>query len=54
MAVSKFLLDEFEEMVVVRGELVALQLLSTIKKVTSPFSFQSNKHFLKFPRKPFI
>ena len=42
MAVSKFLLDVFGEKVSVRGGLVALKSLSTIKKGTSPLNFQSN------------
>jgi hypothetical protein len=39
MAISKFWLDEFGEMVGVEGVLVAFQLLSTIKKGTSHFNF---------------
>ena len=36
MAISKFWLDVFEEMVGVEGVLIALQSLSTIKNGTSP------------------
>ena len=48
MAIWKFLLDVFREMVGVEGVLVAFQSLSTIKKGTSQFNFLSNKPFLKF------
>ena len=50
MAISKFVLDVFGEKVGVRGGLVALQSLSTIKKGTSRLSFQSNEPFFKFRR----
>ena len=50
MAISKFWLPVFEEMMGVGGGLVALQSLSTIKKSTSPFNFQSNELFYKFMR----
>jgi hypothetical protein len=39
MAISKFLLDVFQEMVGVEGMLVAFQLLSIIKKDTGHFNF---------------
>ena len=48
--ISRFWLDVFGEMVGLGGRLVALQLLSTIKKGTSPFSFQLNEPFSKFVR----
>jgi hypothetical protein len=50
MDISKFWLHVFGEIVGVRGGLVALQLLSSIKKSTSPFNFQSSEPFLKFLR----
>jgi len=50
IAVSKFWLDMFGEMVGVGGGLVAHQWFSTIKKGTSPFSFQSNDLFPMFQR----
>jgi hypothetical protein len=46
MAISKFWLDVFGEKLGVRGGLIALQSLSTIKKGTSPLNFQSNDSFL--------
>ena len=48
MAISKFWLDVFGDMVGVESVLVAFQLLSTIKKGTSHLNFQSNEPFLKF------
>jgi hypothetical protein len=39
MYISKIFLDVFGKIVGVRGALVALQLLLTIKKGTSPFNF---------------
>ena len=42
------------EMVGVEGVLVAFQSLSTIKKGTSHFNFQSNEAFLKFLRECFL
>jgi hypothetical protein len=45
MDISKFWLDVFGELKGVRGELVALQSFSTIKKGTSPFNFPLNKPF---------
>ena len=45
MAISKFLLDVFGEMVGMEGLLVALQSLSTIKTGTVFFNFQSNELF---------
>jgi hypothetical protein len=54
MAISKFWLDVFGEKVGVKGGLVALQSLSTIKKGTSPLNFQSNEPFLKFLRQRFL
>ena len=51
MAISKFWLDVFGEMVGVVGGLVAFQTLSTIKKGTSLFNSQSNELFSKFLRK---
>ena len=50
MAISKFWLDVFREMVGVDGVLVAFQLLSTIKKGTSHSNFQLNEPFSKFLR----
>jgi uncharacterized membrane protein len=50
MAFLKFRLNVFGEMVGVEGVLVAFQSLSTIKKGTSRFNFQSTEHFLKFLR----
>ena len=50
MAISKFRLDVFGEMVGVEGVLVAFQSLSTIKKSTSHSNFQSNELFSKFLR----
>ena len=50
MAISKFWLDVFGEMVGVEGVLAAFQSLSTIKKGTSHSNFQSNKPFSKFLR----
>ena len=44
------LLNVFGELVGGRGGLVALQWLSTIKKRTGPFNFQSNDFSLKFVR----
>ena len=49
-ACLKFLLDVFGEKVGVRGRLVALKSLSTIKKGIRPLNFQSNQPFLKFLR----
>ena len=48
--ISKFWSDVFGKMMGVRGRLVALQTISTIKKGTSPFNFQSNGSFSKFLR----
>ena len=48
MAISEFWLDVFGEMMGVIGALFALQSLSTIKKGTSPFNFQSNEPFWSF------
>ena len=48
MAISKFWLDVLGEMVGVEGVLVAFQSLSTIKKGTSHFNFQSNEPFWSF------
>jgi predicted transcriptional regulator len=48
MAILKFWLDVFGEMVGVEGVLIAFQSLSTIKKGTSPLNFQSNESFAKF------
>ena len=48
MAISKFWLDVFGEMVGVEGVLVTFQSRSTIKKGTSHSNFQSNEHFSKF------
>ena len=45
MAISKFCLAVFGEMVGVGGGLVAIRSLSTIKKGTDPFNFQSNELF---------
>ena len=50
MAISKFSFEVFGEKVGVRGGLVSLHSLSTIKKGTSPLNFQSNERFLKFLR----
>ena len=50
MAISKFWLDAFGEMVGVEGVLVAIQSLSTIKKGTSRSNFQLNEPFSKFLR----
>ena len=50
MAISKFRLDVFGEIVGVGGGLVALISLSTIKEGTSPLNFQSNETFLEFLR----
>ena len=50
MAISKFWLDVFGEMVGVEEVLVAFQSLSTIKKGTSHSNFQSNEPFSKFLR----
>jgi hypothetical protein len=50
MAISKFWLDAFGEMVGLEGVLVAFQSISTVKKGTSHFNFQSNEPFLKFLR----
>ena len=47
MAISKSLLDVFEEIVGVGGVLVAFQSLSTIKKGTSHFNFLSNEPFFE-------
>ena len=46
MAISKFWLDLFGDIVGVKEGLVALQSLLTIKKASSPFSFKSNELFL--------
>jgi len=46
----KFWLDVLREMVGVRGVLVVLQSISTIKEGNSPFNFQSNELFSKFLR----
>jgi hypothetical protein len=54
MAISTFWLDVFLEMVGMEGMLVAFQSLSTIKKGTNHFSFQSNDPFLKFLRQHFL
>jgi hypothetical protein len=43
----------FWEKVGMRGELVAPESLSTIKKDTKPFNFQSNEPFLGFYDKDF-
>jgi len=48
MAISKFLLYVFGEIMGVGGGLVVLRRLSTIEKGTDPFHFQSNEPFLKF------
>ena len=53
MAISKSLLDVFGEKMDVRGGLVALKSLSTIKKGTSPLNFQLNEAFVEFLRKRF-
>ena len=53
MAISKFWLDVFGEMVGVEGVLVAFQSLSTIKNDTSHLNFQSNEPFFKFLRQRF-
>ena len=50
MAISKLLLDIFEEMVAVGRGLVSLKSLSTIKKGTGTFNFQLNELFSKFLR----
>jgi hypothetical protein len=50
MAISKFSLDVFGEMVGVDGGLDAFQSLSTVKKGASHFNFESNEPFLKFLR----
>ena len=50
MAVLKFWLDVFGEWWAGEEGLVVLQSVSTFKKGTSPFSFQSNKLFSMFLR----
>ena len=50
MAVWKFWLDVFGEMVGVWGGLVILQSFLTIIKDSSPFNFQLNELFSKFLR----
>ena len=50
MAISKFLLYAFREMVGVEGVLVAYQSLLTIKKGTSHSNFQLNEPLSKFLR----
>jgi hypothetical protein len=50
MAISKFLLDVFGEIVGVEGVLVAFQSLSTIKKGTRHSNFLSNEPFSMFLR----
>jgi hypothetical protein len=53
MAISKFWLDVFWEMVGVEGVLLAFQSLSTIKKRKSHSNFQLNEPFSKFLRQLF-
>ena len=48
MAISKFGLDVFWEMVGVEGVLVTFQSLSTIENGTSHSNFQLNEPFSKF------
>jgi hypothetical protein len=48
MAISKFSLDVFQEMVGVEGVLVAFQSLSTIKKGTHQANSQLNEPFSNF------
>ena len=50
MAISKFWLDVFWEMVGEEGVLVAFQSLSTTEKGTSHSNFQLNECFSKFLR----
>ena len=50
VSISKFLLNVFGQMVGAGGGLVAVQSVSTINKGASPFNFQSNELFSKFPR----
>jgi hypothetical protein len=50
MAILKFWLDVFGEMVGMEGVLAAFQSLWTIKKGTSYSNFQSNEPFSKFLR----
>jgi hypothetical protein len=53
MAILKFWLDVFWEIVGVEGVLVAFQSLSTIKEGTSHSKFQLNEPFSKFLQKLF-
>ena len=50
MAISKFWLDKFWELMGMGGGLVTLQPLLINKNGTSPFNFQSNEPFSKFLR----
>jgi hypothetical protein len=54
MDISKFWFDVFGEKVSVRGGLVALQSLLTIKKGTNPLDFQSNEPFIKLLPQNFL
>jgi hypothetical protein len=53
MAILKFLLDVFGEMVGVEGVLSAFRSLSTIKKGNNHSNFQLNEPFSKFFRQLF-
>jgi hypothetical protein len=54
MAISKFWLDVFGKMLGMQGGLFALQSLSTIKKGSYPFDFESSEPLLKFLQQNFL